>query len=224
MNKLKVKLVGGVLGLCIVIMLPCVSLLGENDKSITVLRAYFTNITENKFSENKLLCTPEYNASFSDLSSMITDQFATETALLKAFGVSVDGQYSLSIKKDRIWFPFFGENVLKLSVRVNGLANSNSLAVKYLSFGKGKYLKDFVVMKRVNGFWRIDHFDVQNEYILEDYRKARKLMEEVDYIKYSDDGVQLRQKSFDVKNMDSIEKRILNFHINKMLNVLNEKK
>ncbi len=75
MKKNKVKIAGFLLVSAFFIMLPAVSLLGENDRATTVVQGYFDDIALKDFYKTTELCTEEFLQQFSDLSDMINQQF-----------------------------------------------------------------------------------------------------------------------------------------------------
>ena len=221
MKRYRVKIIGGALFLFIALMLPYVSLLGENDRAITTLQRYFDNISSKKFGGNKRLCTDEFNASRPDLADNITQQFSLETALLNHFKVPPKSKYTLKAKKDKIWVPFVGDDILHLSVLLIAQDESDSILKNYFQFGSGEYLPDLVTMKREDGRWKIDSIATEGSKIAQSYKKSLKVMGDSSYLSQKGDDLVLHEKILDPTQMDPIEKRILTFNLNKVLTLLN---
>lgn len=222
MKKYRFKIIGGALFLFIALMLPYVSLLGENDRAITTLQGYFDNIAKNKFGGNKRLCTDEFNASRADFADNITQQFSFETALLNHFDVPPNSKYTLKAKKDKIWVPFVGDDVLKLSVLIIAQDESESIIKKiYLLFGSGEYLPDLVTMKREDGRWKINSIVTEGSEISDAYNKSLKVMGDSSYLSQEGDELVMYEQNLDISKMGPIEKRILTFNLNKVLTLIN---
>lgn len=221
MKKYRFKIIGGALFLFIALMLPYVSLLGENDRAITTLQGYFDNIAQKKFGDNKKLCTDEFLASRSDFSDNITQQFSFETALLNHFKVPPNSKYTLKAKKDKIWVPFVGDDILQLSVLIIAQDESDSILKSYLQFGSGEYLPNLVTMKREDGRWKIDGIATEDNEIADSYDKSLKVMGNSSYLSQKGGELVLHEQNIDISTMDPIEKRILTFNLNKVLTLLN---
>lgn len=222
MKEIKIKTFGVFLALAFLLMLPFVSLLGENDRAITVVQAYFDSIAKREFHVGRELCTKSYYGQFSDLDQEITQQFALETALLEYFKISLDTDYSVKAERNRIWLPFLGKDTLELSIQLVARDASDSMIKHYLNFGTGDYLPAFVTMVRVDGHWKIADINYEDSVIADSFGRARDLMGQTTFIEQSGDKVVVLPKEIDLSKMDPIEKRIVSFQLNKFLSLIND--
>lgn len=221
MKEIKVKTFGALLVLAFLLMLPFVSLLGENDRAITVVQAYFDSIAAKKFDQGRKLCTDSYYKTFSGLGEDITQQFALETALLEHFKISPDTSYSVKAKRNRIWVPFMGNDTLELSLQIVARDKSESIVKNYLHFGKRKYLPRFITMVRDDGRWKIDDIHVEDSVIAVSFDKAKDLMAQTTFIEQQGGELKISSKTLVISRMDPIEKRIVSFQLNKFLSLMN---
>lgn len=221
MKKYRFKIIGVALFLFIALMLPYVSLLGENDRAITTLQSYLDNIYKKDFGGNKGLCTDNFNASRPAFADNITQQFSFETALLNHFDVPPNSKYTVKAKKDKIWVPLVGDDILKLSVLIIAQDESDSILKNYLQFGSGEYLPNLVTMKREDGRWKIDGIVTEGSKIADSYNKSLKVMGDSSYLSQKGDKLVLHEQNLDPTKMDPIEKRILTFNLNKVLTLIN---
>ncbi len=218
---MKTKLIGALLFVFIILMIPFVSLLGENDRSITAVQAYFDNIMRKDFVANEVLCSKSFNARQVSLADNVTQQFSLETALLNHFKIGINSKYSVKAKRNRTWLPFMGNDALSLSLELVPLDESESAVKHYFQFGSGEYLPQFMTLIREEGRWKIDEIHVEGSVIQDTYSKALAVMREADFLNEQGDAVVLHEQVINLKAMGPIEKRIMVFNLNKLLTLIN---
>lgn len=223
MKKYKVKLVGIVVVSAFLIMLPVVSLLGENDRSITVVQAYFDAISKQQFRAAGELCVSEAPADqpggFSDV---INQQFALETALIDHFGVRSGDGYSIKAKRDSLWIPFVGKDTIELSVRVQDYNETGSLIKKYFDFDGGEYLPGFISLVRAPGGWKIAKVNIEESVLADAYKKGLESMQSSSFYDQKENEIVIRPQTLEPASMDSIEKRIASFQLTKIVSLIND--
>ncbi len=204
------------------IMLPAVSLLGENDRATTVVQGYFDDIALKDFYKTTELCTEEFLQQFSDLSDMINQQFSLETAMLEFFGISPQKKYTIEARRSSFWVPYFGNDLLTLSIAMTARDESDSIVKNYFHFGAEKYLENFITLIRDGGRWKIHRVNIKGSDIEKLYQKASTVMTSSSVIVQDGNRVKIEPQDINLAEMDSVEKRILSFQLNKLLSLLNQ--
>ncbi len=222
MKAHKIKIFGILVISAFLIMLPVVSLLGENDRSVTVVQAYFDAISKKQFRAASELCVADADAQTKAFSDEINRQFALETALINHFGIHSEQEYTIKAKRDSLWIPFFGKDTIQLSVRVQSLEESGSIIKKYLDLEGGEYLPGFVSLVRSPGGWRIKKVNVEESALAESYAKGLEAMQASSLYDQQNDSIVIRQQTLNLDSMDSIEKRIISFQLTKIVSLIND--
>lgn len=221
MKTYKIKIFGVLVVSAFLIMLPVVSLLGENNRSITVVQAYFDAISKQQFRAASELCVPDENAPSQQFSEEINRQFALETALMNHFGIHSGQDYTVKAKRDSLWIPFSGKDTIQLALRFQSPEVEGSIIKKYLDLAGGEYLPGFVTLIRAPGGWRIKTVNVEESVLAETYKKGLETMQTSSLYDQQDDSIVIRQRVLALNSMDSIEKRIVSFQLKKIVSLIN---
>jgi hypothetical protein len=210
-----------VLIITVVLGIFFISLLGENDRATTTVKMYLDNIMNTRYEANSNLCNTDYNKGFDNINDPITHQFALESALLNHFGLINTAQYTAETQREEFWVPFLRKNILHVSVRIQPKRSNNILA-NFLTSSDQPYLKNLVTLVREEGRWKISNIDTSA--IAKDYQETKKAMQDSKYILQTAKGLTIKENTIEFGALDPIQKRILNFNLNKALMLLNSYK
>lgn len=222
MKKHKLKIFGILVVSAFVVMLPVVSLLGENDRSVTVVQAYFDAISKQQFKDASEFCVADPAVRSTGFSEEINRQFALETVLLNHFGISSEQGYMVKAKRDSLWIPFVGNDTITLSLRLQGHEGTGSVLKRYLSLDGKKYLPGFVSLVRAPGGWQIQKIHVEESVLADSYNKALEAMRSSSFFEQQPDTLVIKQQTLKPASMSSIEKRVVSFQLAKITSLINE--
>lgn len=218
----KVKVFGALVVSAFLIMLPTVSLLGENNRSITVVQAYFEAISKQEFRFASELCAVGANEKTRDFSDEINHQFALETVLLEHFGVRSGQDYSIKAKCDNLWIPFAGTDKINLSLRVQGHDESGSMLKRYLNLEGGEYLPGFISLVRAPGGWKIKTINIRESVLGQSYEKALVSMKSSAMFSQKEKSIVINEQVLRPELLNTIEKRVVSFQLNKIISLIND--
>jgi len=223
MGKLFSRLLWLVLVVGIATGITYISLLGENDRATTTVKAYFDNIANKRYEANTLLCTRTFNRQFNNLNDPITYQFSLETALLNHFGLINTAVYATETRRDEFWIPYLHDDTLHVSIEIHPRGSSNILSNIFHRDNK-PYLKNFVTLIREDGRWKIDAIDTHAQAVEKDFQNTKLSMQNSKYVRQTTQGLVFKANTIDFATLDPIQKRILTFNLNKALTLLNNQK
>jgi hypothetical protein len=223
MKKNIFKILGLVLLLSMVIGIVLISLLGENDRASMTVKMYFENIASQRYEANTHLCSDTYNRQFDNVNDPITHQFSLETALLNHFNLINTAHYTVEAQRDEFWYPYLGTNTLHISIRVRPQGSGNILT-NLMSNDDGIFLTDLVTLVREDGKWKITNINTRSSSIAKDYQETKNSMQNSKYIQQTPDGLTVKENTIKFTTLDPIQKRIINFNLNKALTLLNNHK
>ena len=220
MRKNTSKLLGLVLMLSIVVGISYISVLGENDRAATTVKAYFDNIANKRYEANTQLGNDAYNRHFDNVNDPITHQFSLETALLNHFGLINTAQYTTETRRDGFWIPCSGSNILHVSVRIHS-RDSDNILINFMNQSNAMFLENLVTLVREDGRWKISDIDTRSSAIAKDYQSTKDSMQNSKYIQQTAKGLIIKENAIEFTTLDPIQKRIINFNLNKVLTLLN---
>jgi hypothetical protein len=223
MRKNISKLLGLVLIISIVVGISYISLLGENDRAATTAKMYFDNIANKRYEANTQLCNDAYNRHFDNINDPITHQFSLETALLNHFGLINTAQYTTETRRDEFWIPHSSKATLHVSVRIN-VQRSGNILTNFMNPSTSRYLVNLVTLVREDGRWKISDIDIRSSAIAGDYQSIKHSMQNSKYIQQTANDLTIKENTFEFATLDPIQKRIINFNLNKALTLLNAHK
>jgi hypothetical protein len=220
MRKNISQLLGLILMLSIVAGISYISVLGENDRATATVKAYFDNIAKKRYEANPQLGNDAYNRRFDNVNDPITHQFSLETALLNYFGLINTAQYTTETRRDEFWIPCSGNNILHVSVRIRPQGTDNVLT-KFMNKSNARFLENLVTLVREDGRWKISDIDTRTSAIAKDYQSTKNSMQNSKYIQQTTKGLIIKENTIEFTTLDPIQKRIINFNLNKALTLLN---
>lgn len=220
MGKNISKLLGLVLIISLVIGISYISLLGENDRATTTVKMYFDNIANKRYEANAQLGNDTYNRRFDNINDPITHQFSLETALLNHFGLINTAQYTTETRRDEFWIPYLRNNTIHVSIGVHPKKSGNILT-NFINRSDKRLLENLVTLVRDDGRWKINDIDIQSSAIAKDYQDTKNSMQNSKYILQTAKGLTIKENTIEFATLDPVQKRIINFNLNKALTLLN---
>ncbi len=222
MKRQAFKLGATVLAIFVVVVLAYVSLLGENNKASKIVFMYLDNISKRNYESNIQFCTREYIKSFNAVDDPVTHQFSLETALLNHFGLIDNFKYLVDVQRSNFWMPLSGTDKVSISVRIRPQENEGFFKRLFLDHQRD-YIYDLFELKREGGQWKIDQINVEASVLAENYQSTKKTMSDSKYIAQNEDGIIIKENYLDLEKLTSMDRRIITFNLNKVLNLLSIK-
>ena len=121
------------------------------------------------------------------------------------------------MKKSQFWLPFMNRNRIGVSVLFKD--------VEGYSFNRHSgYIENLIVVKRISGIWRIADINIDDSAIKDTYEKFKPLFNENRFVKMtSGRTIELQRKKINLDEIQSYEKRMLEYYFYEILSSINEK-
>jgi len=226
----KFYVVLGVVALLIVVILFYASVWGENKKIDVTVDEFFKSIQEQKY---QIACNrwgTENLFKVNAKSGIDPDRvFALELVLLKYFSLLDYSNYTIKIRKEEMWFPYINTDSISVDLQLIGKQENNfdfSMA-QILAFFQPQndvFLKDFLHIKRDDGYWKINDIDIENENISADYDRILQEISLAKYITTQNNITTLHNMNFKKDGMSLEKKRISLYILNKFEEIIRTEK
>lgn len=209
---------------CFALLLAYVALLGENGKIDSLIIGYFEKA---KAQQYEGICNDDYMRSNEDLFSIdgecADNCFLLELALLSRYHLLTIGDYKPLVIKSHFWIPMFNDDTVKVSVL---LANANEIGpFHFLKRKEDKhYVKDLFTVERKEGMWKIKQILLGDTAFARDFNELKAEFKIDDYFTRNGGNITLGALDIDVKNLSDIEKRKVNYILQKTSRMMTHSK
>ncbi|WP_136805732.1 hypothetical protein [Desulfosediminicola flagellatus] len=192
-------------GFFMLILLLYVSVLGENDKSKSVVDNLITNIKENNYALAERTYATDSSRKFTTLDESMKFHFILELSLLQHFGLTDSNDYQVKITRDNMWLPFLGSDRIDLSVALV----SNDANFPLPTFKSPEPLAAFVSVKRENGMWKIADLNIENSEIKDVFNTIQSTLLIDKYIQLSNNKIVINQAQIDTDTITPLERKLI---------------
>ena len=86
------------------------------------------------------------------------------------------------------------------------------------------FLHNLVTLVREDGKWKISDINTRSSAIAKDYQETVHSMQNSKYIQQTSEGITIKENTIKFATLSPIQKRIINFNLNKALTLLNNHK
>ncbi len=205
MLKSPVKVVGIIVVCFFIIFLGFLSVLGENDRTKTAVKSYFSEIKEKKYESLRKYYTASANSKCVNVEELKKFHFLLEVALLKYFNIEDEADFTPNIKRSNLWLPVIDKPYINLDVAFISAANQGLLS----KLDQPKFLKDFITLKRENDSWKIDSVNIDNSEIKNLYHEMKSSIQFENYVTINENKMIINPTEIDLKDMNYIEKKVI---------------
>lgn len=214
----------------LVVFLFYASIWGENKKIAVVVENFFNAIQEQNY---QLACEKLGTNNLCKVSAKNENNsinaFALELCLLKHFRLLDSASYTVKIKKNKMWFPYISTDSVSVDLQLKGADDagfdfSPAKLVTLFQRNEGAFLEKFLHVKRVDGRWRIDGFDIKSANILADYNKILQEIDLAEYITVKANSITLHEINLDTIEMSLEKKRVVLYVLAEFENIVRNKK
>jgi hypothetical protein len=205
-----------ILGVCFVVFIIYVSLLGENNKIDTVVDNFFASIKEQgyfSFEDNKNIVA---NFDVFDIDGEYSENcFSLELALLSKYNISDASDYKIKIKKSHFGIPFTKNSNIHIDVLLKDSEDPNNFSI-FQKSEQNDFVKNIFTVERKGGRWLITAINIQNSTLFESINHLRESLNIDSYVSISGTKVDVKPIEIDTKNITNIERRKLNYIFQKV--------
>lgn len=204
------------LGVCFVVFIIYVSLLGENNKIDTVVDNFFVSMQEQEyfsFEDNKNIVE---NFDVFDIDGEYSENcLSLELALLRKYNISDASDYKIKINKSHFWIPFVSDSNIQIDVLLKSSEDSNGIALLKKSDGP-EFVANLFNVERKGDRWLITAINIKDSSFFESFKKFRDSLNVESYILISGTKLKVKPIEIDTKNITNTEKRKLNYIFQKL--------
>ncbi len=176
-----------------------VSLLGENHRIDALMENYFTALKAHDYAAA--------DKCFASVQPTDETNFLLEQALLERYGLS-GGDYSVKIKRDRFWLPYYGSNDVRVSLRLEKKTSKLDL----LKPGHQGFVADVFTVRRTHGDWLIVDFTPGE--LASAMQTAGAALKRHNLIKNTAQGFEISTHAIEPARLSPLEKRVLTYQLN----------
>ncbi len=197
------------------------SLLGENNKAVSIASNFLTDIKNKKYTQAIEYYTVETRKElFKSNEDAINFHFLIELALLNHFNLLTSENYSFKMYRNNLWIPFTTNETININVIYSGTDNNHK---PIFHSNKADQVKNIITMQRVNGSWGISKINVDHESISGIFSQLQSESELDKYATVTKDGFLIKGISVNTDEMSDLEKRIMKFNFQKIIELLDSK-
>lgn len=197
------------------------SLLGENNKAVSTANYFLTDIKNKKYTKAIEYYTVETRKElFKSNKDAINFHFLIELALLNHFNLLKSENYSIKVYRNNLWIPFTTNETININVIYSDIDDNHKTIFRS---NKANQVKDLITMQRVNGLWKISKINTGHESISGIFSKLKSETELDKYATITKDGFVIKGISVKTDEMSDLEKRIMKFNFQKIIELLDSK-
>jgi hypothetical protein len=194
------------------------SLLGENDRAVSTASNFLTDIKDKKYTQAIEYYTVETRKElFKSNEDAINFHFLIELALLNHFNLLKSEDYSFKMYRNNLWIPFTTNKTININVICFGTDNNQKTIFQ---INKADQVKNIITMQRVNGSWGISKINVDHESISGVFSKLKSESVLDKYATVTKDGFLIKELSVNTDELSDLEKRIMKFNFQKIIELL----
>ena len=221
MKKTTIVLAISLFALVIIGGILFASLLGENNEAVSTASNFLTDIKNKKYTQAIEYYTVETRKElFKSNEDAINFHFLIELALLNHFNLLKSKNYSFKMYRNNLWIPFTKNETINLHVIYYSTDNDQKTIFQS---NKADQVKNIITMQRVNGSWEISKIKVDHESISGIFSKLQSGSELDKYATVTKDGFLIKGISVNTDEMSDLEKRIMKFNFQKIIELLDSK-
>jgi len=221
MKKTTIVLAISLFALVIIGGILYASLLGENNEAVSTASNFLTDIKNKKYTHAIEYYTVETRKElFKSNEDAINFHFLIELALLNHFNLLKSKNYSFKMYRNNLWIPFTKNETIHLHVIYYSTDNNQKTIFQS---NKADQVKNIITMQRVNGSWRISKINLDHESISGIFSKLQSESVLDKYATVTKDGFLIKGISVNTDEMSDLEKRIMKFNFQKIIELLDNK-
>jgi hypothetical protein len=221
MKKTTIVLAISLFALVIIGGILYASLLGENNEAVSTASNFLTDIKNKKYTKAIEYYTVETRKElFKSNEDAINFHFLIELALLNHFNLLKSKNYSFKMYRNNLWIPFTKNETIHLHVIYYSTDNNQKTIFQS---NKADQVKNIITMQRVNGSWRISKINLDHESISGIFSKLQSESVLDKYATVTKDGFLIKGISVNTDEMSDLEKRIMKFNFQKIIELLDNK-
>jgi len=221
MKKTTIVLAISLFALVIIGGILYASLLGENNEAVSTASNFLTDIKNKKYTQAIEYYTVETRKElFKSNEDAINFHFLIELALLNHFNLLKSKNYSFKMYRNNLWIPFTKNETIHLHVIYYSTDNNQKTIFQS---NKADQVKNIITMQRVNGSWRISKINLDHESISGIFSKLQSESVLDKYATVTKDGFLIKGISVNTDEMSDLEKRIMKFNFQKIIELLDNK-
>jgi hypothetical protein len=122
--------------------------------------------------------------------------------------------------RNNLWIPFTTNETININVIYSGTDNNHK---PIFHSNKADQVKNIITMQRVNGSWGISKINVDHESISGIFSQLQSESELDKYATVTKDGFLIKGISVNTDEMSDLEKRIMKFNFQKIIELLDSK-
>lgn len=209
-TKLNLILVFSVLGICFVVFLVYLSLLGENHKINNLVINFFETVKKQNYAEINRAFSADKRNEFAN--EMESSKFILlfELSLLKKYNLIEHNDYKVRLKRSHLWIPYIRDDTVFVSILLEEKGSGSLWDI--ISNGKdGDLIENVLSVQREDGTWKIKNINIYNTSISEIFRELKSHLEFDKFVKRTPNGFLLNTFEVNAKKITPIEKRVLKF-------------
>lgn len=197
------------------------SLLGENNEAVSTASNFLTDIKNKKYTQAiEYYAVDTRKELFKSNEDAINFHFLIELALLNHFNLLKSENYSFKMYRNNLWIPFTKNKTINLHVIYYSTDNNQKTIFQS---NKADQVNNIITMQRVNGSWGISKINVDHESISGIFSKLQSESELDKYATVTKDGFLIKGISVNTDEMSDLEKRIMKFNFQKIIELLDSK-
>jgi archaellum component FlaF (FlaF/FlaG flagellin family) len=197
------------------------SLLGENNEAVSTASNFLTDIKNKKYTQAiEYYAVETRKELFKSNEDAINFHFLIELALLNHFNLLKSENYSFKMYRNNLWIPFTKNKTINLHVIYYSTDNNQKTIFQS---NKADQVNNIITMQRVNGSWGISKINVDHESISGIFSKLQSESELDKYATVTKDGFLIKGISVNTDEMSDLEKRIMKFNFQKIIELLDSK-
>jgi hypothetical protein len=196
------------LGICFVVLITYVSLLGENNKIDSVVDNFFSNLQAQRYFlyENNQNIVEGFD--IFDMDGVYSDNcLFLELALFEKYNISDPSDYEIEIKKSHFWIPFINNQNIQIDVSL-----LNSEDSKFFSLSNDlEFVDNLFTVARKDGRWLIASINILASPLFESVNGLRESLKIDSYVTITGTKLSVSPIEIDTQNITVIERRKLNY-------------
>ncbi|MCF7484247.1 hypothetical protein L3V31_21405 [Vibrio sp. J1-1] len=195
-----------------------VSVAGESGRADTIIKELFSKLKNEDFSSECIEIVRIDGQSVG--SNCEQDMFVFTISLLKRFELFGASNYFVYLERENYWIPFINNHGIRVSL---SLSEAEQSSFSILS-NDLDYVTDLFFVKRTGFRWDIDKIVISDPKLVEIFNETRKQIDFNKYVVQLDSGYRLKEIAIQNGEFTDIDRLLLKFSMEKLLNDLNLQK